>query len=302
MQLRFHVLQQPPLPDSSALLQWATYPCECHSATTKGRIGMCRYRNKVAFGLHFPKKPRGAAASAPAQLGLRKPRSHEVLPLTTCHLISKEMQYVMISINRALAQLPAELVARDEDRNKGGLISGITLLEGAESVTKARGGRRASVSDEPAILVDVQVQGTGRSRKARKAIVNPHIRQALAKNPAVVGITMSIQGALKKSNVLEAIEVIVGQNHVWLQIGHIVLKRPTNVFAQVNTKQCELLYNVIGQLAELRSTDVLVDLYCGIGSISLFLASSATECSQLSQLSHRFWKQNTMLPPTTSAM
>jgi len=48
-------------------------------------------------------------------------------------------------------------------------------------------------------------------------------------------------------------------------------------FYQLNTKQTEVLYDVVKQLANLKKTDKVIDSYCGIGTISLFIARDVAE-------------------------
>jgi len=45
-------------------------------------------------------------------------------------------------------------------------------------------------------------------------------------------------------------------------------------FLQVNTKQCEFLYGQILKTAQARTEDLVYDLYCGVGTISLLFAST----------------------------
>lgn len=46
---------------------------------------------------------------------------------------------------------------------------------------------------------------------------------------------------------------------------------------QTNTPQAEVLYRLVAEAAELRPTDVLLDLYCGTGSIGLSMAKDCAE-------------------------
>jgi 23S rRNA (uracil1939-C5)-methyltransferase len=48
-----------------------------------------------------------------------------------------------------------------------------------------------------------------------------------------------------------------------------------NAFLQTNTAMCETLYRLAGDYAELTGEETLFDLYCGIGTIGLTLASRA---------------------------
>ena len=47
-------------------------------------------------------------------------------------------------------------------------------------------------------------------------------------------------------------------------------------FFQTNSRQAERLYGVVREWADFRDNDLLLDLYCGIGSIGLFLADLAS--------------------------
>ncbi|MBM3432836.1 MAG: 23S rRNA (uracil(1939)-C(5))-methyltransferase RlmD [Bacteroidetes bacterium] len=49
---------------------------------------------------------------------------------------------------------------------------------------------------------------------------------------------------------------------------------PTSFF-QTNTKQAEILYQITREFAELTQTEIVYDLYCGTGSIGIFLSRQA---------------------------
>lgn len=46
-------------------------------------------------------------------------------------------------------------------------------------------------------------------------------------------------------------------------------------FFQTNTRQCIRLYDLIGSMAEIQENDIVYDLYCGVGSIGIYLADKA---------------------------
>jgi 23S rRNA (uracil1939-C5)-methyltransferase len=58
------------------------------------------------------------------------------------------------------------------------------------------------------------------------------------------------------------------------EIGFEFILSP-NSFLQVNTIQMQYLYRMILSYASLTKDDVVIDLYCGIGTFSLFLAQAA---------------------------
>ena len=71
--------------------------------------------------------------------------------------------------------------------------------------------------------------------------------------------------------------VLFGSGFLEERLGDLVCKVSANAFFQVNTPMTEVLYRYVVDVAAVRPSDVLYDLYCGSGTISLFLAKhSAT--------------------------
>ena len=71
--------------------------------------------------------------------------------------------------------------------------------------------------------------------------------------------------------------VIYGNGKINDYIGDLVFEISPLSFFQVNPVQTEVLYNKALEYAELKENDTVFDIYCGIGSISLFLAQKATK-------------------------
>lgn len=63
-----------------------------------------------------------------------------------------------------------------------------------------------------------------------------------------------------------------GESHIKEKLGKLTFKIGPKSFFQTNTKQTITLYDQIIELAELKETDVVYDLYTGVGSIALYLA------------------------------
>lgn len=66
--------------------------------------------------------------------------------------------------------------------------------------------------------------------------------------------------------------VVWGVGFVEERLGECVYKVSPNAFFQVNTAVAESLYRAVVDAAAVRPTDVVLDLYCGSGTIGLFLA------------------------------
>jgi 23S rRNA (uracil1939-C5)-methyltransferase len=70
-------------------------------------------------------------------------------------------------------------------------------------------------------------------------------------------------------------EICFGPGNLLEKIGPIVYTLEASTFFQPNTLQAERLYSVARDFARLSGNETLLDLYCGIGGITLFLAGSA---------------------------
>ncbi|MEL7834736.1 23S rRNA (uracil(1939)-C(5))-methyltransferase RlmD [Fodinibius sp. Rm-B-1B1-1] len=69
-------------------------------------------------------------------------------------------------------------------------------------------------------------------------------------------------------------KVLYGSGNITDKIGKYHFNIGANDFFQTNTAQAERLYEVAKSFAELSEDDVLYDLYCGVGTLSLFLSDS----------------------------
>ncbi len=64
--------------------------------------------------------------------------------------------------------------------------------------------------------------------------------------------------------------VLHGPGHITDRLGSYTYRISANSFFQTNTAQAEKLYNLILETARFKPSDVVYDLFCGTGSISLF--------------------------------
>lgn len=69
-------------------------------------------------------------------------------------------------------------------------------------------------------------------------------------------------------------KVLKGLDHIITKLGNLEFIVSPDSFFQVNTKCAEELYNKVLEYANLKETDNVLDLYCGTGTIGLFLANN----------------------------
>lgn len=100
------------------------------------------------------------------------------------------------------------------------------------------------------------------------------IREAL---PQVASICQNINK--KQTNVIfgDETRVLWGRDVIYDYIGDVQFAISARSFYQVNPVQTEVLYGKTVEYAELTGKETVIDAYCGIGTISLFLAQHADQ-------------------------
>ena len=99
--------------------------------------------------------------------------------------------------------------------------------------------------------------------------------KSLCEIPGMTSITINVNK--KHSNVIlgEEIRLLWGQEYITDRIGDISYRISPLSFYQVNPMQTQKLYAKALEYADLHGEETVWDLYCGIGTISLFLAQKA---------------------------
>ncbi|WP_373895326.1 23S rRNA (uracil(1939)-C(5))-methyltransferase RlmD [Virgibacillus sp. CBA3643] len=101
------------------------------------------------------------------------------------------------------------------------------------------------------------------------------IKELTDQFPQVKSIVQNVND--QRTNVVlgKNTKVLWGDNYIYDKIGDLTFAISPKSFFQVNPVQTKVLYEKALEYANLDKNDVVVDAYCGIGSISLFLAQEA---------------------------
>lgn len=93
--------------------------------------------------------------------------------------------------------------------------------------------------------------------------------------PSVVSICQNVN--TKQTNVIfgDVTRVLWGREVIYDYIGDVKFAISARSFYQVNPVQTEVLYGKTVEYARLTGKETVIDAYCGIGTISLFLAQHA---------------------------
>ncbi len=109
------------------------------------------------------------------------------------------------------------------------------------------------------------------NEKNRKALLD----DLLEKVPGITSLLYTIN--TKRNDSIFDLEPVVynGKDHIIEKLEDYSFKISPKSFFQTNTRQAERLYQVTRDFAELDGTQTVYDLYCGTGSIGIFVSKQA---------------------------
>ncbi len=90
----------------------------------------------------------------------------------------------------------------------------------------------------------------------------------------------------KKNDSIFDLEIqnYAGKDHIIEQLGDITYKIGPKSFFQTNSQQAIVLYDLIKKYAQIKPTDIVYDLYTGIGSIACYLAAACKKIVGIEQI------------------
>lgn len=203
------------------------------------------YRNKAQF-------PFGTDKAGNPVTGFYAGRTHDIIENTDCAL--------GISVNKEILELTLEFMKRYKIASYNE-----TTGEGLIRHALIRYGFKTGE-----IMVCYVING--------KKI--PYAEVLVEKLSAIKGMTsITISPNRNRTNVImgETYETLWGQGYITDYIGDVRYQISPLSFYQVNPAQTEKLYGLALEYAQLSGHETVWDLYCGIGTISLFLAQQARE-------------------------
>lgn len=203
----------------------------------------CGYRNKAQYPV--------AMQDGRLVCGFYARHSHRVIPFTGC-LLQPQVFTEILEFLLPLLQ-KAGISAYDEQTHTG-LLRHIYLRQGFHS-------------GEISLCFVVR-----KSIRRQIAGILPAIQERF---PALVSITESVNS--EKTNVImgKTLHVLAGSDVISDTMCGNKIEISPQSFYQVNTAQAEHLYGIAKEYAQLQGGELLLDLYCGAGTIGLSMADRA---------------------------
>lgn len=205
------------------------------------------YRNKAQFPVGYDKEGNLVA-------GFYAGRTHSIVANTNCAIQAKVTHPI---VEKVLAYMRENKISAYDEKNHSGLIRHILTRVGFTTGE---------------IMVCLIVNGTAKQLK--------NINKLVDKLKEIEGMTSIIVNTnTDKTNKILGLhcETVWGQDYIEDYIGDIKYQIGPLSFYQVNPQQTKVLYSKALEYADLKGQELVWDLYCGIGTISLFLAQKAKQ-------------------------
>ena len=204
-----------------------------------------RYRNKAQF-------PIQSINNLPS-IGFYKKKSHDIVETDKC-VIQHDINDKIVKIIKTYINA-YNVSIYDEKSHKGllrHLVTKVGFTTGEVMVVLVANGGKLPYLNELTSVLKENIPGF------KTLVVNINKE----KTNVILG----------KKNI-----IIYGDGKINDYIGDLIFEISPLSFFQVNPLQTEVLYNKALEYADLKENDTVFDIYCGIGTISLFLAQKANK-------------------------
>ena len=211
---------------------------------TVGMENPLHYRNKAQY-------PIGINKQGEPVIGVFANRTHEVIPIDNCLIQNKKSEEIAKFIIEFIKEKNISIY--DEKTGKG-LVRHIVTKVGIKTGE---------------IMCVIVINGYKIPNESEL------VENLKTRYPEIKAIVKNIN--IKNTNVILGQENInlYGNGYIEDILGEYKFKISPLSFYQVNPVQAEKLYNLGVSMAEIKKDDVVFDLYCGIGTISLFMSKFA---------------------------
>ncbi len=202
------------------------------------------YRNKSQYPVRL--------VDGEVRVGFYKQRTHDVVNIDNCMVQHPLINKVMKSLKNKLNDIDIKIY--NEEKHRGILRHIIT---------------RISFKTEDIMLIFVT------NSKEEQSVLKTLGDSLIEEFPQIKSVIQNINTS--KGNRVMGYENITlcGQDKIVDYIEENSFEISPLSFLQVNPSQTDVLYKQALEMADITKEDTVFDVYCGIGTISLFLAKSA---------------------------
>jgi 23S rRNA (uracil1939-C5)-methyltransferase len=210
------------------------------------------YRNKLDYSFGFDQHYEPAVG-----FHLRGD-FRRVVAIPRCHIHPQEYDALLAALRGWMAEYPEELEPYHKTRHTGYLRTFVI--------------RRSEATGESLAMIL-----TNGSRSLPGGGAEGLMRRLQVAVPGLVGLVHGVNTGLADFQNIEAIADRCGRDWFIETLGETRFQVSIQSFFQTNTRAAELLYDVVRREAKLTPDSVLLDAYCGTGSIGIFCGSHVAQ-------------------------
>jgi len=203
-------------------------------------------------------------------IGLYVPQSHRVIDISSCPVHPRPVNQVVQYLKKKILEL--RILPYDERDDSGDL----RYLDFRFSAARQE------------VSLTLVTRHSSFPTGAQLA------RSLLQRFSFITGVIQNINE--QRGNVIwgNDFRILGGRDTIMERIGDLKLVFPPGVFSQANPFTARKLYENVREIAGLKGNETVLDLYCGVGPISLYLAAAARQLWAVdeSELSINTAKQN----------
>ena len=203
------------------------------------------YRNKAQF-------PVGTDKEGNLVTGFYAGKSHQIIPCTDCAIQHPVNQKIL---EKVLDYMRKNHISAYDEKTGKGLVRHIVTRVGFTTGE---------------VMVCLVLNGNKKKLKNVEQLVD-----SLREIEGMTSICVNVNRERTNKILGSQIEEVYGPPYIYDYIGNVKYQIGPLSFFQVNPKQTRVLYEKALEYAQLEGEETVWDLYCGIGTISLFLAQKA---------------------------
>lgn len=244
------------------LLRIGGFAADLIDAVMEPIVGMeqpYRYRNKAQFPIGMDKEGNPVA-------GFYAARTHSIIPVTDCMLGVEENRQILEEVLSYMKKY--RVPAYDETTGKG-LIRHVLIRYG---FTTKEIMVCLIVNGNNLPAADALIKGLSKIEGMKSISLNQNTKKT---NVILGDVTKCLWGEPYITDYIHLRTCEEGEQEFALTETAIAYHISPQSFYQVNPVQTEKLYSLALEYAGLTGKETVWDLYCGIGTISLFLAQRA---------------------------
>ncbi|MCR5786393.1 MAG: 23S rRNA (uracil(1939)-C(5))-methyltransferase RlmD [Acholeplasmatales bacterium] len=226
-----------------------------------GIVGMenpYNYRNKLQMTYKKSKSHR-------VTCGFYEEHTHKIISAQNCNIQAKKGNEIIEALNKILSKNHIDVY---DEKSRKGIIRHVLL-------------RYGFVSKE--IMVIIVTNGEFFPGRANV------VKELVAKN---LGITTIVQNYNDRDTSIvlgDKERILYGNGFIYDFIGDMKFKISSRAFYQVNTEGMTKLYGKAIELADLKKNDIVLDTYCGVGTIGILASTKVKKVYgvELNKLSYK---------------